>query len=153
VVLDMAAAADKEATDKRAAEEAVAKRAIEERAAKEATAKAAVAEEVAGKTADEAAGAAGGSPAPGQAPSVAKAKRAVAPPHQPNVPTGVFGNLDLSHFVSLFFSFFPVGLHSLITLFAQVLSLRCGHHNGHGCFCHRHRCRRCGYRGDSRAGS
>jgi hypothetical protein len=79
VVLDKAVAADKEATDKRAAEEAVAKRAIEERAAKEATAKAAVAEEVAGKTADEAAGAAGGSPAPGQAPSVAKAKRAVAP--------------------------------------------------------------------------
>jgi hypothetical protein len=41
--------------------------------------KAAAAKEVAGKTTDEAAGAAGGSPAPGQAPSVAGAKRAVAP--------------------------------------------------------------------------
>jgi hypothetical protein len=40
----------------------------------------------------------------------------------------VFGNLDLSLFLSFF-----VGLHSLITLFTQVLSLRRGHHDGHGC--------------------
>jgi hypothetical protein len=56
VVLDEAAAADKEVADKRAA----VKRAAEEWAA----AKAAAAEEVAGKTVDEAAGAVGGSPAP-----------------------------------------------------------------------------------------
>jgi hypothetical protein len=41
--------------------------------------KAAAAEEVAGKTADGAAGAAWGLPAPSQAPSVAGAKRAKAP--------------------------------------------------------------------------
>jgi hypothetical protein len=57
--------ADKEVADKRAAEEAATK--------------AAAAEDVAGKTADEAAGAAGGSPAPGQAPSAAGAKRAATP--------------------------------------------------------------------------
>jgi hypothetical protein len=92
-VLDEAAAADKEAVDKRAADEAVLKRAAEEaaamriaeerateettakkdaeeRAAEEATVKAAAAEAV---------GAARGSPAPGQAPSAAGAKRAAAP--------------------------------------------------------------------------
>jgi hypothetical protein len=49
LVLDEAAAADKEATDKRATEEAAAKRAVRESAA--------AVEEVAGKTMDEAAGA------------------------------------------------------------------------------------------------
>jgi hypothetical protein len=53
-----------------AAEEAVAKKAVEERAAGEAMVKAATA---------EVAGAAEGSPAPGQVPSVAGAKRAAAP--------------------------------------------------------------------------
>jgi hypothetical protein len=117
MVLDETAAstatADKEATYKRAAEEAAmkraaeeatVKRAMEERAAEEATTKAAAAKEVAGKTANEVAGAAEGSPAPGQAPSVAGAKRAAAPPHQPNVPIGVFGNLSSSSFLSLFSS-------------------------------------------------
>jgi hypothetical protein len=116
-VLDEAAAmtavADKEATDKRFAEEAMTKRAEEERAVEEVAMKAVVAEEAAGKAADEAAGAGEGSSAPGQVPSVAEAKRAAAPPRQPNVPTGVFRNLGLS----CFFTFF-VGLHSLITLFA-----------------------------------
>jgi hypothetical protein len=75
-VLDEAAAADKEAVDKRAAKEATTKRAAEERAveevmanagaAEEVMANAGAAEEVAGKTADEATGAAGGSGAPGQ---------------------------------------------------------------------------------------
>jgi hypothetical protein len=60
VVLDEAVVADKEATDKRAAEEAVMKRVTEERATKEATMKAAATEEVAGKTANEATGAAEG---------------------------------------------------------------------------------------------
>jgi hypothetical protein len=64
-VLNEVAVADKEVVDKRATEEA--------------TTKAAAAEDVAGKTADEAAGAAGGSPAPGQAPSAAGAKRAATP--------------------------------------------------------------------------
>jgi hypothetical protein len=58
-VLDEAATADKEAVDKRAMEEAV-----EERATKETAVKVATAEEVAGKTADEAVGAVGGSLAP-----------------------------------------------------------------------------------------
>jgi hypothetical protein len=71
LVLDEAVAADKEATDKRATEEAAAKRVVRESAA--------AVEEVAGKTMDEAAGADGGSPAPGQAPSAVGAKRAVAP--------------------------------------------------------------------------
>jgi hypothetical protein len=65
-VLDEAAAADKEAMDKRAAKEATTKRAAEERAVEEVMANAGAAEEVAGKTADEATGAAGGSGAPGQ---------------------------------------------------------------------------------------
>jgi hypothetical protein len=65
-VLDEAAAADKEAMDKRAAKEATTKRATEERAVEEVMANAGAAEEVAGKTADEATGAVGGSGAPGQ---------------------------------------------------------------------------------------
>jgi hypothetical protein len=156
-VLDWAVVDDKEATNKRATEEAAAKRATEERATEEATAKKAaeeraaeeatvkkaaeerVTEEAAVKAvAAEATGAAGGSSTPGQAPSAAGVKRAAAPPHRPNVPTGVFGNLGLSNFF--------VWLHSLITLFAQVLSLRCGHRNGHDC-------RRCGCRGGFGAGS
>jgi hypothetical protein len=72
-VLDEAAAtttaADKEAADKRATEEAMAKRVAEERAAVEAAAKAATAEEVAGKTTDEAAGATGPQPGALVAPS------------------------------------------------------------------------------------
>jgi hypothetical protein len=82
-VLDEAAAmtavADKEVVNKRAAEEDAAKRATEERAMEEAAVKAAAAKEATGKTADEAARAVGGSPAPGQVPSVAGAKRAAAP--------------------------------------------------------------------------
>jgi hypothetical protein len=109
-VLDEAATttstADKEAIDKRATEEAVMKRAVEERAVEEATTKAVAAEEVADKIVDEAAGAAGGSPAPSQVPIVVRAKRAAAPPHQPNVPTGLFGNLGLSSFLSSPPSFF-----------------------------------------------
>jgi hypothetical protein len=113
--------------------------------------KAATAEEVPGKTADEAAGATGGSLAPGQAPSVVGAKRAAAPPRQPNVPTGVFGNLGLSNFLSSLF--FLARLHFLITLFAQVLFLWHGHRDGHNCFCRRHCCHRCSYQGDSWVGS
>jgi hypothetical protein len=77
-VLDEAVTADKEAIDKRAAEEAMAKRVAEERAAEEVTVKAAAVKEAAGKTANEAAGVDGGSPAPCQAPSTAGAKRATA---------------------------------------------------------------------------
>jgi hypothetical protein len=78
-VLDEVAATNKEATDKRAAEERVAEEAVMKKATKEAAVKAAVAKEVAGKTADEAIGAVGGSLAPDQAPSAAGAKRATAP--------------------------------------------------------------------------
>jgi hypothetical protein len=106
-VLDEAAVADKEAADKRAA----VKRAAEERAAEEAAARAVAAEEVAGKTADEAAGAAEGSPAPGQAPSVAGAKRVAAPsgsiPPAKRPYRGVwkprFVPLSVSHFFSFLF--------------------------------------------------
>jgi hypothetical protein len=52
-------------------------------------------------TAKRVAGAVGDSPAPGQGPSMAGAKRA-APTHQPNAPTWVFGNLGLSSFLSFF---------------------------------------------------
>jgi hypothetical protein len=55
------------------------KEAMDKRVAEDSTAKAAAAEEVAGKTVDEVAGAIGGTPAPDHAPSVARAKRAVAP--------------------------------------------------------------------------
>jgi hypothetical protein len=107
VVLDEAVAVDKEAVDKRVTEEAAAKRAVEEAAVKRvaeerateevvakktteerATEEAAVkkateeraVEEAAAKAVDaEAAGAVGGSLAPGQAPSAAGAKRATAP--------------------------------------------------------------------------
>jgi hypothetical protein len=127
----MTVVADKEARDKRAAEEAVAK--------------AAAAEEVAGKTADEVAGAAGGSPAPSQAPTVIGAKRAVAPSGS-SLPAKrpAFSPLPL---------LFSSGASFSDYTFAQVLSLRRGHRDGHDCFCHRHRYHRCGYRGDSRAGS
>jgi hypothetical protein len=67
----------------------------------------------------------------------------VAPPRQPNVPTGVYGNLSLSSsppfFLSSFFSF-------SYYLFVQVHFLRRGH--GDGCGYHR-----CGCQGGSRAGS
>jgi hypothetical protein len=109
VGLDEAAATDKEATGKRATEEAATKRAVEERAVKEATVKVAVAEEVASKTTDEAVGAAGGSPAPircPQRPGPRELRLQVVPPRQPNVPTGVFGNLSLSSFLSPFSPFF-----------------------------------------------
>jgi hypothetical protein len=68
------ASADKEAAAKRVAQEAMARGTTEE-----ATVKAAADEEVIGKIADEATGAVRDSPAPGQAPSVAGAKRAVTP--------------------------------------------------------------------------
>jgi hypothetical protein len=147
-MLDDAAIADKEAADKRPAEEATAKRAAEERATEEAAVKAATAEEVARKTADEAVGAAGGSPAPDQVPSVAEAKTAVDPSGSTPSAKRPFRGVWKPQFVQLslpLFSFF-VGLRSLITLFAQVLSLRRGHREGHGCH-------RCGCRGDSGASS
>jgi hypothetical protein len=78
-VLDEEATTDKEAADKRAAEERAAEEAAMKKAAEEATVKAATAEEVAGKTADEAVGVVGGSLAPGQAPSAIRAKRATTP--------------------------------------------------------------------------
>jgi hypothetical protein len=132
VVLSEAAAmmvvADKEAANKRVAEEAAVKRVVEERAVEEATAKVAIV---------------GGSPAPGQVPSVARAKRAAALSGSTPPAKHPYRGVWKPRFVPLLFF---VGLHSLITLFAQVLSLRRGHRNGH-CY------RRCGYRGDSRAGS
>jgi hypothetical protein len=105
----MTATADKEATDKRATKEATAKR-----AAKEAAVKVAAAEEAAGKTTGEAAGATGGSPAPGQVPSVAGAKRAAAPPRQPNVPTGCLETSVCPAFSLFFFFFFLWGFILLL---------------------------------------
>jgi hypothetical protein len=105
-VLDDAAAADKEAADKRATKEAAVKRAVEERATEEATVMVAAAEEVASKVMDEAAGAAGGSPALARRPwrpGPRGLRLQVAPTHRPNVPIGVFGNLSLSNFLSPFF--------------------------------------------------
>jgi hypothetical protein len=103
-VLDEAAVADKEATNKRAAvrqaaEEATAKRAVEE-AAEEATVKAEAA---------EVAGAARGSSAPGQAPPAAGAKMATTP--SGSTPPAkcsyrVSGNLGLSNILSPFSPFF-----------------------------------------------
>jgi hypothetical protein len=152
VVLDETVMADKEAADKRVVEEAATKRAADKRVVEEATAT----KELAGKTANGAAKAAGGSPAPGQAPSAAEAKRSAAPSGSTLPAKRHYRGVWKPRFVQLslaLFSFFPVGLHSLITLFAQVLSLRCDHRDRHDCFCHRHRRRRCGCRGDSRAGS
>jgi hypothetical protein len=91
---------------------AIDKEAVAKRAAEEAAVKAAADEEVAGKAADEAARTVRDSPAPGQAPSVAGAKRAAAP--SGSTPPGVFGNLGLSSFLSFFFT---AGHHSLITYF------------------------------------
>jgi hypothetical protein len=132
-------AADKEAADKRATEEATTKRVAEERAAVEAAAKAATAEEVAGKTADEAAGAARAHRPPTRRPCGSKRLH-------PASQTSLQGCLEISVCPAFSPFFFSVGLHSLITFFAQVLSLRRGHRNGHGCC-------RCGCRGDSRVGS
>jgi hypothetical protein len=112
----MTAATDKEATYKRATEEAVMKRAAEERAAEEAATK-----EVAGKTTDESVGAAGGSPTPSQASSVAGAKRAVVPSGSTLPAKRPYRGVWKPRFVQLaLFSpfFFSVGLHSLNTLFA-----------------------------------
>jgi hypothetical protein len=148
----------KRATTKKATEEATTKRVTEgatgKRVTEEATMKATADEEVTDKTTDEAAGAVGDSPALGQAPLVARAKRAAAPPRQPNVPTEVFGNLGLSSFLATLF-FFTVRLHSLITshFFAQLLSLQRGLSDRHSYFCRKHRYHRCGCRGDSWASS
>jgi hypothetical protein len=148
------AVANKEAADKRATEEAMMKRATEERATEEATTKAAAVEEVAGKTVDEAAGAAGGSPAPRPGALSGRGQEGCgSKPLHPTSQMSLQGCLETSVCPAFSRLSFSVGLHSLITLFAQVLSLRCGHHDRHDCFCHRHRCRRCGCRGDSRAGS
>jgi hypothetical protein len=121
VVLDEAAAttavADKEVTDKRATEEAAAKRDVEERAVEEAAVKAAAVEEVAGKTMNEAVRAAGGSPAPGQVPSVAGGKRVAAPSSSTPPAKHLYMGVWKPWFVPLSL-FFQVGLHSLITLFA-----------------------------------
>jgi hypothetical protein len=127
MVLDETAAstatADKEATDKRTAEEAAmkrateeatVKRAMEERAAEEATTKAVAAKEVAGKTANEAAGAAEGSPAPGQAPSVAGAKRAVAPSGSTPPAKRPYRGVWKPRFVQLSLSFFQWGFSFLL---------------------------------------
>jgi hypothetical protein len=132
-VLDEAATtnavADKEAADRRAVEEAAVKRAAEERDAEEATVKAAAAEEVAGKTVDEAVGAAGGSPAPGQAPSVAGAKRAAVPrgstPLAKCPYRGVWKPrvVLLSLSLSLFSSFFSGASFSDYTFCPGLLSL------------------------------
>jgi hypothetical protein len=122
-VLDEAAVADKEATNKRAAvrqaaEEATAKRAVEE-AAEEATVKAEAA---------EVAGAARGSSAPGQAPPAAGAKMATTPsgstPPAKCSYRGVWKPRFVQHSLPLFSLF--LWLHSLTTVFAHVLSLRHG---------------------------
>jgi hypothetical protein len=147
-VLNEAVAADKEAVDKRAVDEAVVRRAVEEGATEEAAAKAAAAEEVAATTVDEAAGAVGGSPAPGQAPSAAGAKRAMAPSGSTPPAKRPYRAVWKPRFVQLSlppFLLFCVASFSYY-LFAQVLSLRSGHRDGHGC-------RRCGCRGDSGTGS
>jgi hypothetical protein len=86
------------ATDK----EAVVKRTTAKRAAVKATTD----EEVAGKAADEVAGAVGTrrpSTRHPQWPGPRGRWLQVALPHQPNVPTGVFGNLSLSSFLSSLF--------------------------------------------------
>jgi hypothetical protein len=149
-----AVAADKEATDKGAAEEAMVKRATEEatmkRAAKEATSKKAAeertAEEAAAKAAAaEAAGAAGGSPAPSQALPTAGAKKSVAPSGSTPPAKCPYRGVWKPWFVELsppFFFLFPFSYY----LFVQVLFLR--HGRGDGCGC-----RRCGCQGGSRAGS
>jgi hypothetical protein len=79
VVSDEAAAADKGAADKRATEEATAKRATEEAAAKKVVEERAVEEDAVKAATTEATGAAGGSPAPGQAPLAAEARRFASP--------------------------------------------------------------------------
>jgi hypothetical protein len=101
------------------------KRATEERATEEAAVKTTAAEEVIGKTTDEAAGATRGSPAPSQAPSVAVAKRTAAPSGCTPLAKPPYRNVWKHRFVqlSLLSPPFSVGLHSLITLFAQALSL------------------------------
>jgi hypothetical protein len=116
-VLDETTTADKEVTDKRAMEEAAAKRVAEERATEEAAVKAAATEDVAGKTTVEAAGAAGGSPAPGQVPSAVGAKRVVAPSGSTLPTKHPYKGVWKPRFVQLSL-LFSVGLHSLITLFA-----------------------------------
>jgi hypothetical protein len=111
-VLDEVVAADKEATDKRAMEEATTKGAAEE-----AMAKAAATEEVAGKTVDEAARAAGGSLAPDQAPSAARAKRVAAPSGSTPPAKRPYRGVWKSWFVQLFlllFSFFQWGFILLL---------------------------------------
>jgi hypothetical protein len=73
---------------------------------------------------------------------------------QPTSQTPLHGCLETSVCPASSLFFFFLGLHSLITSrFAEHLSLRRGHRNGYSCFCRRHRCRRCGCRGDSRVGS
>jgi hypothetical protein len=131
----MTTVANKEATDKRAVEEAMMKRATEEaavkaaaneeattkRAAEEAMVKRAAVkvaadEEVADKTADEAVGAVGDSPAPGQAPSVARTKRAAAPSGSTLLVKCPYRGVWKPRFVQLsLLSFFFARLHSLIT--------------------------------------
>jgi hypothetical protein len=147
-VLDEAIVADKEATDRRAVEEVTAKWAAEEAATERATEETMVKKAAEERAAEEAAGAARSSPALArrrQQSGLGGLRLPVAPPRQSNVPTGVFGNLGLSSFLSPFPPFF-VGLHSLITHFAHVLSLRRGCRDGHGY-------RKCGYQVGSRAGS
>jgi hypothetical protein len=73
---------------------------------------------------------------------------------QPTSQTPLHGCLETSVCPASSLFFFFLGLHSLITSrFAEHLSLRRGHRDGYSCFCRRHRCRRCGCRGDSRVGS
>jgi hypothetical protein len=124
-VLDEAAAADKEAADKRATEEATTKRATEEAAAK--------------ATAAEAAGTVGGSPDPSQAPSAPEAKRAAAPSGStPPVkrpyrgvwkPQFVHLSLPLFPFFVASFSYYP-----FCPFWLLALGERSGHNDLHGSY-------------------
>jgi hypothetical protein len=148
--------ATEEATVKRATEEIVSKRVVEERATEEAVTKKAGEERAAEESTTKAAavkaiGAARGSSTPGQVPSVARAKRAAASSGSTPPAKRPYRGVWKPRFVQLslpLFSFFFLflWLHSLTTLFAQVLSLRRGGRYGHGY-------RRCGSQGGSRAGS
>jgi hypothetical protein len=143
-VLDEAAAADKEATDKRVVEEAAMKWAAEERAAKEAAVKKAMEERAAKEAAVKAmavevTGAAGGSLAPGQAPPVAGAKRAATPSGSTPSTKRPYRGVWKPRFVQLSLPLFSLIFASFsYYYFAQVLPLRRGHRDGRGC--HRSGC-------------
>jgi hypothetical protein len=146
-VRDEVAAADKEATDKRAA----AKRAAQEAAVTKA------AEE---RVTEEAAGATGAHRPPArrhQRPGPRGLRLQVAPPHRPNVPTRVFGNLDLSSSIPLFpYSFFCPHLYFLFSsnsffIFFILLLSFLSRSSPSGVAAMTAGCRRCGCRGGSRS--